>query len=170
MERPTSADYAPYYEKYVALVADGDIVKSLQTQMQDTLSLVRSLTSEQADSRYAPDKWTVKELLGHLVDAERIFSYRALRFARGDENPLAGFDQEPYVRNGNFANRTLADLADEFEHLRLSNILLFRSLDEAAWKRRGVASDNEVSVKALAYIMAGHELHHMGILRTRYLN
>jgi hypothetical protein len=169
MERPTSADYAPYYEKYVALVADGDIVKSLQTQMQDTLSLVRSLTSEQADSRYAPDKWTVKELLGHLVDAERIFSYRALRFARGDENPLAGFDQEPYVQNGNFANRTLEDLAGEFEHLRLSNILLFRSLDEAAWKRRGVASDNEVSVKALAYIMAGHELHHMGILRTRYL-
>jgi hypothetical protein len=170
MERPTSADYAPYYEKYVALVADGDIVKNLHTQMQETLSLVRSLTSEQADSRYAPDKWTVKELVGHLVDAERIFSYRALRFGRGDENPLAGFEQEPYVRNGNFANRTLEDLADEFEHLRLSNILLFRSLDEAAWNRRGVASDNEVSVKALAYIMAGHELHHMGILRTRYLN
>ncbi len=169
MDRPTSSEYAPYYDKYVSLVPDGDIVKNLQTQLQDTLTLVRGLTTEQADSRYAPGKWTVKELVGHVIDAERVFSYRALRFARGDENPLAGFDQEPYVQNGNFANRTLDDLSDEFEHLRLANIRLFRSFDDSAWKRRGVASDNEVSVLALAYIMAGHELHHMQILRTRYL-
>lgn len=167
--KPATTEYASYYEKYISLVPNADIVDTLEQQKQDTLKLLRGLTAEQADSRYAPDKWSIKELVGHVIDAERIFAYRALRFARGDENPLTGFDQDPYVRNGSFANRTLEDLAKEFEYVRSGNILMLRGFDDAAWNRRGVASENEVSVKALVYIMAGHELHHMGILRTRYL-
>jgi hypothetical protein len=167
--KPATTEYASYYEKYVSLVPSGDILENLEQQKRDTIELLRGLTAEQAEFRYAPDKWSIKELVGHVVDAERIFAYRALRFARGDQNSLTGFDQDPYVRNGNFANRSLDDLAQEFDHVRSANILMMRAFDDAAWNRRGVASENEVSVKALAYIMAGHELHHMGILRTRYL-
>jgi hypothetical protein len=167
--KPATTEYASYYERYISLVPNADILDTLERQKQDTLKLLGGLTAEQADSRYAPDKWSIKELVGHVIDAERIFAYRALRFARGDENALAGFDQDPYVRNGSFGNRTLEDLAKEFEYVRSGNILMFRAFDEAAWNRRGVASENEVSVKALVYIMAGHELHHMEILRTRYL-
>lgn len=169
MTKPTPSEYASYYEKYVSLVGSGNIVEELQKQMNDTVKLLRGLTPEQADSRYAPGKWSIKELVGHVIDAERIFAYRALRFARGDENQLAGFDQDPYVQTSNAANRTLGDLADEFEHLRRANVFMFRSFDDEAWERRGIASDNEVSVRALAYIIAGHELHHMQVLKTRYL-
>lgn len=169
MTRLSSSEYASYYEKYVSLVPDGNICDILQNQMQATIGLLRGVSAEQADARYAPGKWSVKELVGHVIDAERIFAYRALRFARGDENPLSGFEQDPYVQNGNFANRTMQDMVEEYEHVRRGNVLLFRSFDETAWNRRGVASDNPVSVRALAYIMAGHELHHMQILRTRYL-
>ena len=167
--KPATTEYASYYEKYVSLVPSGDIVDTLENQMRDTLNLLRGLTAEQATFRYAPDKWSVKELVGHVIDTERIFAYRALRFGRGDQNVLTGFDQDPYVRNGNFENRSIEDLAAEFEHVRSGNVSMLRSFDDAAWGRRGVASDNEVTVKALAYIMAGHELHHMGILRDRYL-
>jgi DinB family protein len=168
--KPAKTEYAEYYEKYVSLVPGGNIVDTLESQKLDTVNLLRGLTNEQGESRYAPDKWSIKELVGHVIDTERIFAYRALRFARGDKNELTGFDQDPYVRNGNFQNRSLNDLISEFEHVRSGNILMLRSFDDAAWERRGIASENEVSVRALAYIMAGHELHHVGILRTRYLS
>jgi uncharacterized damage-inducible protein DinB len=167
--RPEATEYAPYYEKYIALVPQDDVVTTLSRQLDETLATLRGLTAEQADSRYAPGKWSIKELVGHVIDAERIFAYRALRFARNDSAPLAGFEQDDYVRAGNFDNRQLFDLADEFEHVRRANLFLFRSLDDDAWLRRGAANEAEVSVRALAYIMAGHETHHMQILRTRYL-
>lgn len=167
--QPEATEYAPYYEKYIALVPKEDVVATLGRQLDDTLSTLRGLTETQADSRYAPGKWSIKELVGHIIDGERVFGHRAFRFARNDSTALPGFEQDDYVRAGNFGNRSLFDLADEFEHVRRANLFVFRSLDDEAWLRRGTASDNEVSVRALAYIMAGHEVHHMQILRTRYL-
>jgi uncharacterized damage-inducible protein DinB len=167
--RPGSDEYAPYYEKYVSLVPAGDIVETLERQAADTLALLRSIPEEKASSRYEPGKWSIKEVVGHITDGERVFAYRALRFARDDRTPLSGFEQDDYVRSANFDSRTLASLVEEFESVRVSTLSLLRSLDAAAWQRRGTASDNQVSVRALAHIIAGHELHHVQILRDRYL-
>jgi len=167
--RPASSEYAPYYERYVALVPEGDIVSILEQQLETTLQLLRGIDESQAARSYAPGKWTIKQLIGHLIDTERIFSYRALRFARNDKAPLTGFDQDAYVSNANFDDILTNDLAEEFEYLRRSDIWLFRGLREAAWTRRGTANDVEVSVRALAFIIAGHEAHHVQVLKTRYL-
>ena len=167
--KPESNEFVPYYSKYISLVRDGDVVSTLRQQLDNSLSLLRGISEEKANSRYAPDKWSVKEVVGHVLDTERIFGYRALRFARNDQTPLNGFEQDDYVRAANFGKIRLSDLADEFQNVRQANIHLFRSLDDAAWLRRGAANENEVSVRALAYIIAGHELHHMGILKTKYL-
>lgn len=167
--RPTPTEYAPYYGKYIDLVPEGDIVTILGQQIDDTLALLKGLSEAQAESRYAPGKWSVKEVVGHLIDAERVFGYRALRFARNDQTPLSGFEQDDYVTNGSFDEQSLSDLASEYEHVRRASIYLLRGLSGDAWGRRGMASDNEVSVRALAYIIAGHELHHMEVIRTKYL-
>lgn len=167
--RPDASEYAPYYEKYISLVPAGEVVDTLSEQLDDMLALLRGLSETQGDSRYAPDKWSVKEVVGHMLDTERIFGYRALRFARNDETPLPGFEQDDYVRAADFGRRTLAELADEFEHVRRANISLLRALDAEAWLRRGAANNNAVSVRGLAYIMAGHVMHHVQIIRTRYL-
>ena len=167
--RPEPNELAPYYERYVQLVPAGNIIETLKNQLNQSTSLLRAISPEQSDFRYAPDKWNIKELLGHLIDTERIFAYRALRFARADETPLPGYDQDSYVQAGGFANRDLTDMIEEFEHVRRANIHLLRSLDDTAWLRRGQANDSEFSVRALAYVMAGHELHHIQILRERYL-
>ena len=168
--KPEPTEFAPYYGKYVSLVPEGEIVETLRRQMEDTLATLRSLPPEMGDFRYAPDKWSIKDLVGHIADSERIFAYRALRFARNDQNPLAGFEQEGYVDAARFDRLQLSDLIDDLEIVRKATLGLFRSLDETAWSRRGVASENEVTVRALAHIIAGHELHHMGVLRDRYLN
>ena len=169
INRPEVNEYVPYYERYVSLVPEGNVLKALEQQLDETLALLRSIPESQADSRYAPGKWSIKELVGHLIDSERIFAYRALRFSRNDHTPLPGFEQDDYIRNAAFDKCRLSDLASEFEHMRRGNLYMFRQLDEEAWQRRGMANDAEVSVRALAYIMAGHELHHVGILKTRYL-
>ena len=167
--RPVSGEYAPYYEKYIALVPEGDIVATLAQQLDTTLELLESIDESQANKRYAADKWSIKEVVGHLIDGERVFVYRAMRFARNDQTPLPGFEQDDYVRNARFDGRQLTDLAQEFEYVRRGTIQLLASLNEEAWARRGTANDNEVSVRALAYIMAGHEAHHVQVLKTRYL-
>ena len=169
MNKPDSTEYAPYFEKYISLVPEGEIVVTLGKQIESTLSLIRGLSAAQGDLRYAPGKWSVKEVIGHLIDAERIFAYRALRFARNDATPLPGFDENSFVDNAGFGSRSLADLAEEFQYTRKSNLYLFKSLDGDSSLRLGSASDNKISVRAIAYIIAGHELHHVGILRSRYL-
>jgi hypothetical protein len=169
LNRPGEAEYAPYYGKYISLVSDQNILTLLSRQLDETLALLGSISESQAGYRYAPDKWSVKELVGHLIDTERIFAYRALRFARNDRTPLQGFDQDDYIRGASFDDCAMSDLASEFEHVRRSTLSLFENLSAEAWKRTGTASDSEVSVRALAYIIAGHELHHMEILRSRYL-
>lgn len=167
--QPDATEYDPYYGKYLSLVPEGDVVATLGSQLDLTLSFLRGLSEEQADSRYAPGKWSIKEVIGHMIDSERIFGYRALWFARNDRTPLPGYEQDDYVRAGNFGSRSMRDLADEFEQVRRANLFLFRFLDDEAWLRRGLANDAEVSVRALAYILAGHEMHHMQIIRERYL-
>lgn len=168
--RPDTSEYAPYYDRYVSLVPEGDILRLLTEQLQSTLSLLEKVSESEADYAYAPGKWTIKEVLGHIIDGERVFAYRALRIARGDQTPLAGFEQDDYVRNGSFGKRTLAGMLEEFECVRRSTIHLLGSFNSEAWSRRGTASDNEVSVLALAYIIAGHERHHANVLREKYLS
>src|SRR5712671_5358596 len=165
--RPKKDEYAPYAEQYVSLVTGTDILDTLEAQLKQTTSLLSGRSERDGDFRYAPGKWTVKEVLGHVSDTGRIFAYRALRIARGDQTPLSGFEQDDYVRGGNFAERTLASLAEEFGMVRAATIALFKSLQKDAWQRRGVANKNEVSVRALAFIVAGHELHHRQILEER---
>ncbi len=169
MSRPESSEHAPYYERYTSLVPEGDIVSILTKQLHEALPLLRGIDETRAGYRYAPDKWSIKQLLGHVIDTERIFSYRALRFARNDKNPLVGFDQDDFVKGANFDDHYFADLVDEFENVRRASIHLFKPLSDEAWLRRGTASDNEVSVRALAYIMAGHLTHHLQVLKSRYL-
>ena len=167
--RPEKSEYASYYEGYVSRVSDGDIVEALDKQLKETLALIRSIPKDRGNYRYAEGKWSIKELLGHVIDSERVFAYRALRFGRGDATPLSGFEQDDFVRGADFNKRSLEDLAKEYEHVRRSTISLFSSLEDNAWARRGTANNNEVSVKALAFIIAGHERHHLEVLRTRYL-
>ena len=167
--RPAQGEFLPYYEKYIVLVPAGDVVSTLDTQMGDTQALLRGLPASTSTYRYAPDKWSVNEVIGHLIDSERIFSGRALRFARNDATPLPGFEQDDYVQNSNADAYPLAELASELDAVRRATVFLFKHLDEPAWMRRGTASNGEVSVRALAYIIAGHELHHREILHTRYL-
>lgn len=167
--RPGPDDYAPYFEKYVSLVAGDDVVARLDGQLADTLALLGGVGERQADSSYAPGKWTLKEVVGHLLDFERILAGRALLFARGQDEPLPGCDQGVLMRGAAFGAYRLTDLAAEFELVRRGNVSFFRHLTEEAWGRRGVASGAEVSVRALAYIMAGHELHHARVIRELYL-
>jgi hypothetical protein len=166
--RPEAHEYAPFYEGYIALVAGDDAVTALEAQRLHMMQMLSARSEREGNFRYGPDKWSVKEVIGHLADAERVFTYRAMRIARADQTPLAGFEQNDYVKNGAFGDRKLADLAEEFAAIRGASIALFRSLNDAAWLRRGTASDKEVSVRALAFMTAGHELHHQRILEERY--
>jgi len=168
-KRPEKSEYAVFYEKYVGLVPGGDFLENLREQHSTLLRLLSPLTEAQAEFRYAPGKWSIKEVVGHINDAERIFAYRLLRIARGDQTPLPGFEQEGYIANGNFSKRTLADLLEEFALVRKASIALIRSLDDQAWMRRGTASDKEITALALGFIIAGHERHHRNILEERYL-
>jgi len=167
--RPESNEYAPYYEKYVSLVPDADLVETLERQGAETLALLRGLSEERGAHRYEPGKWSVKQVVGHINDGERIFAYRALAIARGDRQPLPGMDQEEYMAGVDFDARTLASLLDEFEAVRASTVHLLRHLSPEAWERRGTASGNEVTVRALAYIITGHVAHHVRVLGERYL-
>ena len=169
MNRPEKNEYAEFYAGYVALVEETDIISALLNQTSDLQVLLAEIPEEKGDYRYAENKWSIRELLGHIIDGERIFSYRALRISRGDETPLAGFEENFYVANSNFSNLKIADALEEFSLLRQSNVLLLKNLTDEMWSKIGTASDATISVRALAYIMVGHIRHHANILRERYL-
>lgn len=166
--RPQPGEYAPYYDRYISLVQGEDILSTLDQQRRQSMLLLSGRDEADGDFRYAPGKWSAKEVLGHVCDSERVFAYRALRIARADATPLAGFEQDDYVRNGPFTQCTLGDLVEDFIAVRRATLSLLRNLDETSWTLRGVANKNEVTVRALAYIIAGHELHHRGILEEKY--
>jgi hypothetical protein len=168
--RPEAGEYAPYYDRYISLVAGADILKTLDEQRRQMLLLLSGRDESDGDVRYAPDKWNAKEVMGHVCDTERVFAYRALRIARGDQTPMEGFEQDDYVRNGPFARIGLAEVIEDYIAVRRATLTLFRNLDETAWTRQGVANKNEVTVRAIAYTIAGHELHHRRILEEKYFS
>jgi len=166
--RPGPGEFAPVCADYVSRVPENDIVEALDRQQLEVRTTFAAIPESRAEFRYAPGKWSVKQLAGHLGDGERVFGYRALRFSRGDDTTLPGFEEDEYVAAAMFDARSLAALVEEFEHQRRANVLMFSSLSSEAWRRLGVASENTVSVRGLAYIMVGHVRHHLEVLRGRY--
>lgn len=169
VRRPRPDELGTYYHGYVALVPAGDVLAQLERGLEETRALLARFGEARGAHRYAPGKWSVKEVVGHVIDAERVFAYRALRMARGDATPLAGFEQDDYVAAAGSDRRALADLLDELAELRSANLRFFRSLEPADWERRGTASDNPFVVCAFPYLLAGHETHHRRVLTERYL-
>jgi uncharacterized damage-inducible protein DinB len=167
--RPDATEYVPYYDTYISKVPKGDVLKVLEDQRRETQQLLAGLSDAKALHRYAPEKWSIKQVVGHLMDTERVFCYRALAFGRADANPLPGFDEKAWAPAGRFDARALKDLAPELDAVRRATIALFSGLDDEALTRRGVANNNPITVRALAWIIAGHERHHVAILRERYL-
>ncbi|HXK01690.1 MAG TPA: DinB family protein [Verrucomicrobiae bacterium] len=167
--KPQDGEFARYYARYIDLVPDGDVIGTLATQIHGTAATLQAISDADSLKRYAADKWSIREVVGHMIDTERIFAYRALRFARNDQTPLAGFEQDDYIGPAHFDARPWAGLIAELEAVRVSNLLLFRGFDPDAWQRQGMASNNPISVRAVAYVIAGHERHHMRVLRERYL-
>jgi uncharacterized damage-inducible protein DinB len=168
-QRPEASEYAAYYTGYVGMVPDGDLIGILEQQEKITSTLLGAVPESRGDFAYAPGKWTLKEVVSHVADAERVFVYRLLRIARGDQTPLAGFDEKSWVPNAGCDRRTLADVLEELRAVRAGTIALLRHLPAEATTRRGTANNVEVTVRALAWIIAGHELHHLSIIRERYL-
>ncbi len=167
--RPAVNDYAPYYKNYIDKIPGNDILKFLLDQTKDCMNTLNSFPEYKGDFRYAEGKWTVKQVIGHITDTERVFSYRALCIARGEKKHLPGFEQDDYVKAGKFESRNLFDLIYELRLLRESNLLLFKSFDEEMLMQRGTASGYEVTVNALLFMIAGHMQHHLDILKERYL-
>lgn len=167
--KPQKEEYDPYYEKYVSLVDEDSLVDALAAQSGEIEELFRTVPEDRGTFAYADGKWTIKELFSHLIDGERMFMYRIFRIARGDKTPIEGFEQNGYIENAHANRRTFADLTSEFAALRNANIHLFRNLNEDDWLRTGTANKAEISVRALAFIMAGHIRHHVSILNERYL-
>lgn len=169
MRRPDPSEYDAYYQKYLDLLPDGEVLGLLAQQIDDTVRPLGGLPSARAGYRYADGKWSVREVVGHLIDVERVFAYRALRASRGDATPLPGFEQNDYITAGNYDERPLDALLAEMRHVRQTTLDLFRGMSEAAHDRRGTADGSPFSVRAAAHIIAGHELHHRAILEERYL-
>ncbi|NNE07358.1 MAG: DinB family protein [Gemmatimonadetes bacterium] len=170
LERPKPNEFAPFYQTYIDTIAGEsapvlDVLESLRTS---TASLFEGVTGSEADHRYEPGKWTVREVLGHMIDVERVFGMRCLTFARGDRTPLPGFEQDDYVANGAFGTRSIGSLLEERDGLRRSHLALFRSFSDEAWLRTGTANEAPFTARAIPYILAGHEIHHVQVLRDRY--
>ena len=170
LRKPDRDEAAEYYFRYIDHVADADIVAALTAQRDGVLGLLRAVPEERGGDRYAADKWTLRQVLGHVNDTERLFCGRAFWFARGFDTPLPSFDQHVAIAAARFDDRRWPDLIDEFAAVREATLTFFRGLPADAWDRRGVASDNAFTVRALAYLAAGHVAHHVSIIKARYLN
>ena len=168
MKKPDPSEHAEYYSRYINLVPEGDVVATLEAQTKQFVAFLRAIPEAKGDHRFAPDKWSIKEALGHMIDGERVFAYRALRFARADQTAVPGFEQDDYVRAAGHGRAKMADLIEEFELVRKADILMLKHLDEAAWTRKGTASGWEISVRALANVLVGHVEHHWKVLREKY--
>ena len=169
MKHPQKDEYAAYYHTYVDKVPNGDIIKILKRQSDQIKKLLKNVSKKRALFRYSSGKWSVREIIGHMIDTERVFAYRALRFARNDQNDLPGFDENEYVRQSNYNDIKLKELVDEFCALRKSNAMMFKNFSDEITLRKGRANSNSFTVRAMAYIMAGHVNHHLGIIKERYL-
>lgn len=170
IRRPDKTDYPPFYETYIRLIQSEDLVQILENQEMAFYAFVKDIAPDKEDFKYAEGKWSIKEVVGHIIEVERIMAYRALAISRGDANALPGMDENSYIENSNYKDREVKDLAEEFRYVRKSNIILIRSFSPEMLQRKGIANKNEISVTALVYIIAGHLNHHVQILRDRYLN
>lgn len=170
MARPTATETAPVYYRYIDLIPDEDVVAAMEKQLDELYPLLRTISEEKSLHSYAPGKWTIRQLLNHVNDGERVFLYRALWFARKFPEPLPGFDQDVGVAGGDANNVSWSNLVEEFRNIRVATISFFKNLTEDAWLRTGIASDNPFTVRALAYIIAGHVAHHRRVIEERYLN
>ena len=170
MNHANETEYAPDFQGYVDQVSENDIMAVLRGELDELDVLLGGVSAEKETYAYADGKWTIREMIGHLIDGERVFGYRALCIARGEKQNLPGFDQDDYMLTAPYKHIELEDLLSELRLVRLSNIAMFRSLDEEAWNRVGTANGNEITVRALAFIMGGHLRHHMNVLRERYLS
>ncbi len=168
MTRPTAEEYAPGHAGYVALVEEEDILSAMERQSSEMQKFLASLDETKSAYRYAEGKWSVKEVIGHITDAERIISYRALAIARGESQPLPGFDENAYVENAGFDDWKVGDLAEQYALVRRANIVFFQNLPAEAWQRRGTANNAPASVHGMAYVIVGHERHHLQVLHERY--
>jgi DinB superfamily len=166
--RPDPAEYASFYANYVKNVTEDDVVAALEAQTRETAALLARVDEEKAAYRYAPEKWSVKQIVGHVTDGERVFAYRALAIARGDQASLPGFDENDYMSNANFDRRSLRELAEDYAVARQATLSMFRGFSDEAWQRRGTANDSAITVRAIAHIVLGHERHHLKVLRERY--
>jgi hypothetical protein len=169
LRRPEDSEYASHYRGYVEKAPDVDVLSFLEEQRESLSRLIDVVGEARGDLRYAPGKWSVKELLGHIADTERVFAYRALVFARSDAATLPGFDQDAWARHAPFAGLSLGEVTAEVEAVRRASILQFRGLAPEAWDRAGVANNNRITVRAAAFVIAGHAQHHIDILKSRYL-
>ena len=167
--RPAPTEYPPFYGRYVETVGLGDILALMRKSGRLFAEMLAAISEPRAGFRYADGKWSIREVVGHVTDAERVFSYRALRFARGDVTPVPGFDENEYARASNADARSLVDLAADFQAVRESSLRLFASLSAGAWEQRGTANGQTITVRALAYVTVGHVEHHMAVLHERYL-
>jgi hypothetical protein len=167
-ERPASTEYASFFAGYVSLVPESDALAVLAAQPAELQALAAKVPPEREQHRYAPGKWSVREVFGHLTDGERVFGYRAFCISRGDQASLPGFDEQSYIAGANYDQVRLGDLAADFASLRQSNLVVLRRLQAADWARGGTANGTPVTVRALAFVMAGHVRHHVGVLRARY--
>ncbi len=170
MQRPDKNEYDPYYERYISLVSGDDPVAALAAQPTELQDIFIALPEEKGTYAYEPGKWSIKEVISHLIDGERMFAYRAFRIARGDETPIEGFEQDPYIENAHANERSFGELFEEFNLLRRANLLFFNHLRNEQWQFIGTANNVQISVRAIAFIMAGHVKHHANILNERYLN
>lgn len=170
LERPLAGEYGSHFEPYVEKVPDVDLAVLLESQIEECIQLLSGISEEQSKFRYAEGKWSLKEVLGHIADTERIMSYRLLRIARGDKTPLPGFEENLFVAHSQADTRSMNDLLQDFAAVRIATLSLFRQLDDEAWMRVGNASGHDTTARAIAYIIAGHAIHHMGIMKDRYLS
>lgn len=166
--RPDPTEFAPYYSKYIDLVPESDILAVLQQQSSETQKLLASLDEDRASYRYEPDKWSVKQLFGHLLDSERVFGYRAVAIARGETASLPSFEADQYVENGAFDSWRVGDIAECYALSRRANVVSFSHFSDEAWIRQGLANNNRVTPRAVAFTMVGHERHHLNVLKERY--
>ncbi|TWE04956.1 DinB family protein [Neobacillus bataviensis] len=169
VQRPEASEFPEYYLPYVNLVPDGNLLEILKENLEKTASLAEGLSEEAGQSRYAPGKWSIKEVLGHMTDTERIMSYRLLRVGRGDRTPLAGFNENDYIAASNFDRLSIKQIIEDFTAVRKATITLINNMPEEAWERIGVANNSDTTTRALAYIITGHALHHLKIINERYL-
>jgi uncharacterized damage-inducible protein DinB len=167
--RPEQQDYAAPFHTYIRLVPDGDLIEILSQQLAETRTLLASIPEDSGGFRYAEGKWSLRQVVGHVVDSERIFAYRALRIGRNDPTPLAGFDQDVLAASSPFDEIPLRDILHEFEAVRTASIFLLRGMQPEAWNRLGTSDGKPLTMRAIAFVIAGHELHHRDIIRTRYL-